>query len=121
METARFAAVVEVAAGSFPFLRDLALAGACCSWPPSVLVYAALLSREYWYKLPLNVDRGVGLAVAAVIVTCCSLPLLRPAYGPPGSLVVHRILLVFMFLRHNDSLYDKWLLGYLNLWSFLGS
>jgi hypothetical protein len=87
----------------------------------SVLVYAALLSREYWYKLPLNVDRGVGLAVAAVIVT---LLLFARYYGLPMDHLDRSLCIGFClyssFCVINDSLYDKWLLGYLSFWNFLG-
>ena len=123
METARFAAVVEVARRVlFPFSGIWALGRRVLLVATGgVLVYAALLSREYWYKLPLNVDRGVGLAVAAVIVT---LLLFARYYGLPMDHLDRSLCIGFClyscFCVINDSLYDKWLLGYLNLWSFLG-
>ena len=124
VEIARFAAVVEVARrilspffGIWALGRRVLLAAA-----GSVLVYAALLSREYWFKLPLNVDRGVGLAVAAVIV---ALLLFARYYGLPMDHLDRSLCLGFClyscFCVINDSIYDKWLLGYLNLWSFLGA
>jgi hypothetical protein len=124
VETARFAAVVEVArrilspfSGIWALGRRVLLVAT-----GGVLVYAALLSREYWYKLPLNVDRGVGLAVAAVIVT---LLLFARYYGLPMDNLDRSLCMGFClyssFCVINDSLYDKWLLGYLNLWSFLGA
>jgi len=124
METARFAAVVEVARRVlFPFSGIWALGRRVLLVPPEVSWFTQhCCRREYWYKLPLNVDRGSRTCCRGRDCNAVALcPLLRPAYGPPGSLVVHRILLVFMFLRHQRLLYDKWLLGYLNLWSFWGS
>ena len=86
-----------------------------------VLVYAALLSREYWYKLPLNVDRGVGLAGAAVIVT---LLLFARYYGLPMDNLDRSLCIGFClyscFTVINDSLLEKWVTSYLNFWSFLG-
>ncbi|MGC0779819.1 MAG: hypothetical protein WCD68_21685 [Candidatus Acidiferrum sp.] len=121
--TARFAAVVEVARRILsPFsgiwaLGRRVLLGAT----GGVLVYAALLSREYWYKLPLNVDRGAALAIAAVIVT---LLLFARYYGLPMDNLDRSLCIGFClyscFCVINDSLYDKWLLGYLNFWNFLG-
>lgn len=123
MEIARFAAVMEVArrvlcpfSGIWALGRRVLLLAA-----GSVLVYAALLSREYWRNLPLNVDRGVGLAGAAVIVT---LLLFARYYGLPMDHLDRSLCIGFClyssFCVINDSLYDKWLLDYLNLWSFLG-
>src|SRR5271165_2078616 len=107
METARFAAVVEVArrvlspfSGIWALGRRVLLATA-----GGVLVYAALLSREYWYKLPLNVDRGVGLAGAAVIVT---LLLFARYYGLPMDHLNRSLCIGFClyscFCVINDSL-----------------
>lgn len=121
--SARLAAVMEVArrvlspfAGIWALGRRVLLTAT-----GGVLVYAALLSREYWYKLPLNVDRGVGLAVAAVIVT---LLLFARYYGLPMDSLNRSLCIGFClyscFCVINDSLYDKWLLGYLNFWNFLG-
>ncbi len=123
METARFAAVAEVVrrvlspfSGIWALGQRVLLVAA-----GSVLVYAALLSREYWFKLPLNVDRGVALAVAAVIVT---LLLFARYYGLPMDHLDRSLCLGFClyscFCVINDSLYDKWLLSYLNFWNFLG-
>ncbi len=123
VEIARFAAVVEVArrilspfSGIWALGRRVLLVAA-----GGVLIYAALLSREYWYKLPLNVDRGVGLAVAAVIVT---LLLFARYYGLPMDNLDRSLCMGFClyscFCVINDSLFDKWLFAYLNLWSFLG-
>lgn len=123
MEIARFAAMVEVArrvlspfSGIWALGRRVLLLAA-----GSVLVYTALLSREYWYKLPLNVDRGVGLVGAAMIVT---LLLFARYYGLPMDHLDRSLCIGFClyssFCVINDSLYDKWLLDYLNLWSFLG-
>jgi len=123
MEIARFAAVAEVArrilspfSGIWALGRRVLLVAA-----GSVSVYAALLSREYWYKLPLNVDRGVGLSVAAVIVT---LLLFARYYGLPMDHLNRSLCIGFClyscFCVINDSLFDKWLLDYFNLWNFLG-
>jgi len=123
METARFAAVAEVVrrvlspfSGIWALGRRVLLVAA-----GSVFVYAALLSREYWFKLPLNVDRGVALAVAAVIVM---LLLFARYYGLPMDHLDRSLCIGFClyscFCVINDSLYDKWLLGYLNFWNFLG-
>ncbi len=86
-----------------------------------VLVYAALLSRDYWYSLPLNVDRGVGLAVAAVIVT---LLLFARYYGLPMDNLDRSLCVGFClyscFTVINDSLLEKWVTSYLSFWNFLG-
>jgi hypothetical protein len=123
MEAARLAAVTEVVrrvlspfSGIWALGRRVLFVAA-----GSVLVYAALLSREYWFKLPLNVDRAMGLAVAAVLVT---LLLFARYYGLPMDNLDRSLCLGFClyscFCVINDSLYDKWLLGYLNFWNFLG-
>lgn len=123
VETARFAAVVEVArrilspfSGIWALGRRVLLVAAA-----GVLVYAALLSREYWYNLPLNLDRGVGLAIAAVIVT---LLLLARYYGLPMNNLDRSLCIGFClyscFCVINDSLLEKWVKGYMNFWSFLG-
>ncbi|HKM79496.1 MAG TPA: hypothetical protein VJY15_00840 [Candidatus Acidoferrum sp.] len=123
VETARFAAVVEVARRILsPFSGIWALGRRVLLMTAgSVLVYAALLSREYWFKLPLNVDRGVGLAVATVIVT---LLLFARYFGLPMDHLDRSLCIGFClyssFCVINDSLYDKWLVGYLNFWNFLG-
>ena len=123
METARFAAVVEVArrilspfSGIWALGRRVLLVAA-----GGVLIYVALLSREYWYELPLNVDRGVGLAVAVVIVT---LLLFARYYGLPMDNLDRSLCMGFClyscFSVINDSILEKWIAGYMNLWSFLG-
>jgi hypothetical protein len=122
VETARFAAVVEVArrilspfSGIWALGRRVLLAAA-----GGVLVYAALLSREYWYKLPLNVDRGVGLAIAAVIV---ALLLFARYYGLPMDNLDRSLCVGFClyscFCVINNSLLEKWVTSYLNFWGFL--
>jgi len=123
VETARFAAVVEVArrilspfSGIWALGRRVLLVAA-----GGVLVYAALLSGEYWYKLPLNVDRGVGLAVAAVIV---ALLLFARYYGLPMDNLDRSLCIGFClyscFCVINDTLLEKWMNSYLNFWTFLG-
>lgn len=123
MEVARFGAMAEVVrrvlspySGIWALGRRVLLMAA-----GSVLVYAALLSREFSEKYPLNVDRGVGLAGAVVIVT---LLLFARYYGLPMDHLDRSLCIGFClyscFCVINDSLYDKWLLDYLNLWSFLG-
>jgi hypothetical protein len=122
VETARFVAVVEVArrilspfSGIWALGRRVLLATA-----GGVLVYAALLSGEYWYKLPLNVDRGAGLAVAAVIV---ALLLFARYYGLPMDHLDRSLCVGFClyscFCVINDSLLEKWVTSYLNFWGFL--
>ena len=119
----RFAAVIELTrqilspfSGIWALGRRVLLAAA-----GGVLLYAALLSREYYYKYPLNVDRGVGLAVAAVIVT---LLLFARYYGLPMNNLDRSLCIGFClyscFSVINDSLFEKWLLGYLNFFNFLG-
>jgi len=122
VQTARFAAVVEVARWILSPFRGVWALGrrALLVAAGSVLVYAALLSKEYYYRFPLNMDRGVGLAVAAVIVT---LLLFTRYYGLPMN-NLHRSLcigfcLYSCFTVINDSLFEKWLTSYLNFWSFL--
>lgn len=123
MEAVRFAAVAEVVrrvlspfSGIWALGRRLLLVTA-----GTVLVYAALLSRAYWHKLPLIIDRGVGLAIATVIVT---LLLFARYYGLPINHLDRALCIGFClytsFAVINDSLYEKWLIGYLNLWNFLG-
>jgi hypothetical protein len=123
MVTARFAAVAEVArrilspfSGIWALGRRVLLATA-----GSVLVYAALLSRDYYFKYPLNVNRGVGLAVAAVIVT---LLFFARYYGLPMDHLDRSLCVGFClyssFCVINDSLYDKWLLSYFDFWNSLG-
>ncbi|HKI13336.1 MAG TPA: hypothetical protein VKA02_14560 [Candidatus Acidoferrum sp.] len=123
METARFAAVAEVVrrvlspfAGIWALGRRVLIAAA-----GSVFVYAALLSREYYRKYPLNLDRGVGLAVAAVIVT---LLLFARYYGLPMNHLDRSLCIGFClyscFAVINDSILEKWATGFMNLWSFLG-
>ena len=66
-----------------------------------VLVYTALLSKEYWRELPLNLDRGGALAVATVIVV---LLLFARYYRMPMDSLDRSLcawfLPVLMFLRH---------------------
>jgi hypothetical protein len=123
VETARFAAIVEVVrrilcpySGIWALGRRvllLAVAG--------VSVYAVLLSREYWYNLSLNVDRGVGLAGAVVIVT---LLLFARYYALPTNNLDRSLCMGFClyscFIVINDSLLEKWVNSYMNFWSFLG-
>jgi len=122
METARFAAVVEVARRVLsPYSGIWALGRRVLFVTTGVVfVYAALLSREYWYKLPLNVDRGVGLAGAAVIVT---LLLFARYYGLPMDNMNRALCMGFClyscFCVINDSLLEKWVTNYLSFWSFL--
>jgi hypothetical protein len=122
IETARFAAVVEVArrvlspfSGIWALGRRVLLVAA-----GSVLVYAALLSKDYYFKYPLNVDRGVGLAVATVVV---ALLLFARYYGLPMDHLDRSLCIGFCLYSSccvvNDSLYEKWLLGYFNFWGFL--
>ncbi|MGA2301999.1 MAG: hypothetical protein ABSG77_15060 [Candidatus Acidiferrum sp.] len=122
VETARFAAVVEVArrilspfSGIWALARRVLLVAA-----GGVLVYAALLSKDYWYSLPLNVDRGVGLAVAAVIVT---LLLFARYYGLPMDNLDRSLCMGFClyscFAVINDTLLEKWVTSYLIFWGFL--
>ena len=123
VEAARFAAIVEVArrilspySGIWALSRRVLLVAA-----GSVLVYAALLSRDYWYSLPLNVDRGVGLAGAAVIVT---LLLFTRYYALPTNNLDRALCMGFClyscFTVINDSLLERWVSSYMSLWSFLG-
>ena len=120
--SARLAAVMEVArrilcpfSGIWALGRRMLLVAT-----GGVLVYAALLSREYWYKLSLNVDRGVGLAGAAVIVT---LLLFARYYGLPADNLDRSLCIGFClyscFFVINDSLFEKWVNAYLSLWKFL--
>ena len=124
VEIARFTAMVEVARrvlcpypGIWALGRRVLLVAV-----GGVLFYAALLSRDYWYSLPLNLDRGVGLAGAAVIVT---LLLFARYYGLPMSNLDRSLCIGFClyscFAVINDSLLQKWATGYLSLWSFLGA
>ncbi len=119
----RFAAVIEVIrhilcpfSGVWALGRRvlLAVVGA-------VVVYTAVLSREYWQKLPLNLDRGAGLAVAAVIV---ALFLFARYYGLPVEHLDRSLCIGFClyscFTVINDSVFDKYLLNYVNFWNFLG-
>jgi hypothetical protein len=119
----RFAAVMEVTrhilspfSGVWALGRRVLLATTAC-----VLVYTALLSREYWYKLPLNLDRGAGLAVAAVIV---ALLLFARYYGLPMENLDRSLCIGFClyscFSVINDSIFEKYLLSYLSFWNFLG-
>jgi hypothetical protein len=119
----RFAAVMELIrhilrpfSGVWALGRRLLLAVV-----GAVLVYTALLSREYWRKLPLNLDRGAALAVAAVIV---ALFLFTRYYGLPMENLDRSLCIGFClyscFSVINDSIFDKFLLSYLNLWNFLG-
>jgi hypothetical protein len=119
----RFGAVMEVTrhilrpfSGVWALGRRVLLATAA-----GVLVYTALLSREYLYKLPLNLDRGAGLAVAAVIVV---LLLLARYYGLPMENLDRSLCIGFClyscFSVINDSIFEKFLLSYLNFWNFLG-
>ena len=123
VETARFAAIAEVARRVLsPFSGIWALGRrALLVAAGAVLVYAALLSRDYWYSLPLNVDRGVGLAGAAVIVT---LLLFARYYALPMNNLDRALCMGFClyscFTVINDSLLEKWVSSYMNLWSFLG-
>jgi len=123
MVTARFAAVVEVArrvlspfSGIWALGRRVLLLAA-----GAVLVYSALLSKDYWYSLPLNVERGAGLAVAAVIVT---LLLFARYYGLPMDHLERSLCIGFClyssFSVINDSLIEKWVNSYFELWNFLG-
>jgi len=123
VQTARFAAVVEVArrvlspfSGIWALGRPVLLVAA-----GSVLVYAALLSKDYWYSLPLNVDRGAGLAIAAVIVT---LLLFARYYGLLMDNLNRSLCVGFClyscFSVINDTLLEKWVTSYLSFWSFLG-
>ena len=124
VEIARFTAMAEVArrvlcpySGIWALGRRVLMVAA-----GGVLFYAALLSRDYWYSLPLNVDRGVGLAGAAVIVT---LLLFARYYGLPMSNLDRSLCIGFClyscFTVINDSILEKWATSYLNLWSFLGA
>ena len=120
--TARFTAVVEVARRILsPFSgiwglgwRILVAVGAC------VLVSAAVMSKLYWYRLPLNVDRAVELAIAAVIV---ALLLFARYYGLPMNNLDRSLCVGFClyscFYVINDSLFEKWVNAYAGLWSFL--
>jgi len=119
----RLAAVMEVARRIlFPFSGIWALGRRVLLVAAGgVSVYAALLSRDYWYSLPLNLDRGVALAVAAVIVT---LLLFARYYGLPMDNLDRSLCVGFClyscFTVVNDSLLEKWVNSYMNLWSFLG-
>jgi len=74
----------------------------------------------YWFKLALNVDRGVELAIAAVIVT---LLLFARYYGLPADNLDRSLCIGFClyscFFVINDSLFEKWVNAYLSLWKFL--
>jgi hypothetical protein len=120
--TARFTAVVEVArrvlsrfSGIWALGRRILIAIAAC-----VLVYAAVLSKVYWYRLALNVDRGVELAIAAVIV---ALLLFARYYGLPMNPLDRSLCIGFClyscFYVINDSLFEKWVNTYLSFWRFL--
>jgi len=120
--TARFTAVVEVArrilspfSGIWALGRRVLLLVAAF-----VLAYAAVLTRVYWFKLALNVDRGVELAIAAVIVT---LLLFARYYGLPADNLDRSLCIGFClyscFFVINDSLFEKWVNAYLSLWKFL--
>jgi hypothetical protein len=123
VEAARFLAIVEVARRVLsPYTGIWALGWrVLLTAVGGVLIYAALLSRDYWYSLPLNVDRGVGLAGAAVIVT---LLLFARYYGLPMNNLDRALCIGFClyscFTVINDSLLEKWVTGYLSFWSFLG-
>ncbi len=119
----RFAAVIEVirhVLGPFPGVwalgRRMLLAIVA-----GVLIYTALLSKQYWRELPLNLNRGAGLAVAAVIV---ALFLFARYYGlPMGRLdrsLCIGLCLYSCFSVINDSIFEKYLINYLNFWNFLG-
>ena len=122
LEIARSAAIVEVAWWILsPFTGIWALGRrALVVAAGGVLVYAAVLSKEYYFRFPLNVDRGVGLAGAAVIVT---LLLFARYYGLPMNNLERALCMGFCLYSCscviNDSFYDKWLVSYLNLFSFL--
>jgi len=119
----RFAAVIELIrhilcpfSGVWALGRRLLLAVVA-----AVLLYTAVLSREYWRELPLNLDRGAGLAVAAVIV---ALLLFARYYGLPMENLDRSLCIGFClyscFSVINDSIFQKLLLSYLNFWNFLG-
>jgi hypothetical protein len=118
----RFMAVVEVARrllSSFSGIwalgrRILLIVGAI------VLGYAAVLSRVYWYKLALNLDRGVELAIAAVIV---ALLLFARYYGLPMNSLDRSLCIGFClyscFYVMNDTFFERWVNAYAGLWGFL--
>jgi|SRR5208282_4992789 len=120
--TTRFTAVVEVTrrilspfSGIWVLGRRILIAVAAC-----VLAYAAALSKVYWYRLALNVDRGVELAIAAVIV---ALLLFARYYGLPVNPLDRSLCIGFClyscFYVINDSFFEKWVNAYASLWSFL--
>jgi len=86
-----------------------------------VLVYTALLSKEYWRELPLNLDRGAALAVAAVVVV---LLLFARYYRMPMDSLDRSLCIGFClyscFFVINDSFFERWVFSYLNFWNFLG-
>jgi len=123
LEGMRFAAVIEVArrilapfSGIWALGRRVLLVAT-----GGVLIYAAALSKDYWYSLPLNVDRGVALAVATMIVT---LLLFARYYRLPIDSMDRSLCVGFClyscFFVINDSLLEKWVNSYLNFWNFLG-
>ncbi len=122
MVIARLAAVMEVArrvlspfSGIWALGRRVLLVTA-----GGVLVYAALLSRDYYDRYPLNVSRGAGLAGAAVIV---ALLLFARYYGLPMDHLDRSLCIGFClyscFYVINDSLLEKWASVYAGLWNFL--
>ncbi len=123
MALVRFAAVIELIrhilcpfSGVWALGRRLLLAIVA-----GVLVYTALLSKQYWRELPLNLDRGAGLAVAAVIV---ALFLFARYYGLPIGHLDRSLCIGFClfscFSVINDSIFERYLFNYLNFWNFLG-
>ena len=119
----RFAAVMELTRHIlFPFSGIWALGRrVLLAIVAAVVIYTAVLTLESWYKLPLILDRGAGLAVAMVIVT---LLLMARYYGLPIKNLDRSLCIGFClyscFSVINDSIIDKYLLSYANFWSFLG-
>jgi hypothetical protein len=85
-----------------------------------VLCYSALFSDKNWSVFILNMDRSMELAIAAFIVT---LLLFARYYALPIHPVDRALSIGFClyssFYVINDSLLEKWLMAYSELWNFL--
>jgi hypothetical protein len=86
----------------------------------SSLAYSLLLSEKDWHLIVVNLDRGVELSIAVVIVTF----LLFAKYYVLPIRTLDRLLAIGFCLYScvfviNDSLFERWMDQYLTFWNFL--
>ena len=88
----------------------------------SVFLFSWVISRHQWQVAILNADRGIELALAAVLVVFVLFAhYYEIGMGPTDRFLAIGFVLFSCFSVLNNTLLERWLWGYATLWNLLGT